>query len=59
MKKSVSKKMFALSVLMSAGILLTGCSGTAAESSESTLMESGAEVVLPKEQVYSVYALTK
>ena len=59
MKKSVSKKMFVLSVLMSAGILLTGCSGTAAESSESTLMESGAEVVLPKEQVYSVYALTK
>ncbi len=36
MKKSVSKKMFALSVLMSAGILLTGCSGTAAEPSEST-----------------------
>lgn len=31
MKKSVSKKMFALSVLMSAGILLTGCSGTEAE----------------------------
>jgi hypothetical protein len=59
MKKSVSKKMFALSVLMSVGILLTGCSGTAAEPSESTLMESGAEVVLPKEQVYSVYALTK
>ena len=88
MKKSVSKKMFALSVLMSAGILLTGCSGTEAEPSESTPMgssteavqgsvggaESGtnhiseklsdllvidAEVVLPKEQVYSVYALAK
>ena len=59
MKNSVSRKMFALSVLMSAGILLTGCSGTAAEPSESTLMESGAEVVLPKEQVYSVYALPK
>lgn len=28
MKKSVSKKMFALSVFMSAGMLLTGCSGT-------------------------------
>lgn len=88
MKKSVSKKMFALSVLMSAGILLTGCSGTEAEPPESTSVgsstetmqgsvggaESGtnhiseklsdmlvidAEVVLPKEQVYSVYALTK
>ena len=88
MKKSVSKKMFALSVLMSAGILLTGCSGTAVEPSESTPTgssteakqesvggaESGtnhiseklsdmlvidAEVVLPKEQVYGVYALTK
>ncbi|MCI8357539.1 MAG: hypothetical protein HFI51_05255, partial [Lachnospiraceae bacterium] len=88
MKKSVSKKMFALSVLMSAGILLTGCSGTAAEPSESTATGSSteamqgsvggaesetnhisetlsdklvidAEVVLPKEQVYSVYALTK
>ncbi len=88
MKKSVSKKMFALSVLMSAGILLTGCSGTAAEPSESTAMGSSteamqgsvggaesetnhisetlsdklvidAEVVLPKEQVYSVYTLTK
>ncbi|MDE7431271.1 MAG: two-component system regulatory protein YycI [Lachnospiraceae bacterium] len=91
MKKSISKKMFALSVLMSAGILMTGCSGTAAEPSKSTLTgssteamqgsiesvggaESGtnyiseklsdklvidAEVVLPKEQVYSVYALTE
>ncbi len=88
MKKSVSKRMFALSALMSAGILLTGCSGTAAEPSESTQMgssteavkgsiggpESGtnhisekvsdmlvidADVVLPKEQVYSVYALTR
>ena len=87
MKKSVSKKMFALSVLVSAGILLTGCSGTAAEPSESTPAEiteatqesaggaeSGtnhisekvsdmlvidADVVLPKDQVYSVYALTK
>lgn len=88
MKKSVSKKMFALSVLMSTGILLTGCSGTAAGPSESTPagssteamqgsvggVESGtnhiseklsdklvidAEVVLPKDQVYSVYALTK
>ncbi len=91
MKKSVLKKMFALSVLMSAGILLTGCSGTAAEPSESTPAGSSteampgsvegaggaelgtshisetlsdklvidAEVVLPKEQVYSVYALTK
>ena len=88
MKKSVSKKMFALSVLMSAGMLLTGCSGTAAEPSESTpegssteamqgsvgVAESGtnhisekvsdmlvidADVILPKEQVYSVYALTK
>ncbi len=91
MKKSVSKKMFALSVLMSAGILLTGCSGTAAEPSESTPTGSGteamqgsvesvggaeagtnhisetlsdrlvidAEVVLPKAQAYSVYALTK
>ena len=87
MKKSVSKRMFALSALISAGILLTGCSGTEAEPSESTPMgssteavqgsvggaESGtnhiseklsdllvidAEVVLPKEQVYSVYALT-
>jgi hypothetical protein len=87
MKKSVSKKMFALSVLVSAGILLTGCSGTAAEPLESTPAEiteatqesaggaeSGtnhisekvsdmlvidADVVLPKDQVYSVYALTK
>lgn len=91
MKESISKKMFALSVLMSVGILMTGCSGTAAEPSESTPtgssteamqgsgesiggVESGtnyiseklsdklvidAEVVLPKEQVYSVYALTK
>uniref|UniRef100_UPI002ED3785E hypothetical protein n=1 Tax=Parablautia intestinalis TaxID=2320100 RepID=UPI002ED3785E len=88
MKKRVSKKMFALSVLMSVGILLTGCSGTKAEPSESTPIESSteaiqgsvggaesgtnhiseklsdmlvidAEVVLPKEQVYSVYALTK
>ena len=88
MKKSVSKKMFALSVLMSAGMLLAGCSGTAAEPSESTpegssteamqgsvgVAESGtnhisekvsdmlvidADVILPKEQVYSVYALTK
>ncbi|MEH2954741.1 hypothetical protein VV089_17420 [Candidatus Merdisoma sp. JLR.KK011] len=88
MKKSVSKKTFVLSVLMSAGILLTGCSGTEAESSESTPMGSSteamqgsvggteagtnhiseklsdmlvidADVVLPKEQVYSVYALTK
>ena len=88
MKKSVSKKTFVLSVLMSAGILLTGCSGTAAEPSESTPAgssietiqesmggaESGtnhisekpsdmlvidADVVLPEEQVYSVYALIK
>ncbi len=88
MKKSVSKRMFALSALISAGILLTGCSGTAAEPSESTPTgssteamkgsiggpESGtnhisekvsdmlvidADVVLPKEQVYSVYALTR
>lgn len=87
MKKSVSKKMFALSVPVSAGILLIGCSGTAAEPSESTPAEiteatqesaggaeSGtnhisekvsdmlvidADVVLPKDQVYSVYALTK
>lgn len=88
MKKSISKKMFALSVLMSTGILLAGCSGTAAGPSESTPagssteamqgsvggVESGtnhiseklsdklvidAEVVLPKDQVYSVYALTK
>ncbi len=91
MKKSISKKMFALSVLMSAGILMTGCSSTIAEPSKSTPTgssteamqgsvesvggaESGtnyiseklsdklvidAEVVLPKEQVYSVYALTK
>ena len=88
MKKSISKRMFALSVLMSTGILLTGCSGTAAGPSESTPagssteamqgsvggVESGtnhiseklsdklvidAEVVLPKDQVYSVYALTK
>lgn len=91
MKKNISKKMFALSVLMSAGILMTGCSGTAAEPSESTPAgscteeaqenawsaggeESGtnhiseklsdqlvidAEVVLPKEQGYSVYALTE
>lgn len=93
MKKSVSKKVFALSVFLSAGVLLTGCSGTAVEPSESTntSMESStdvmqgsaqsvggaesgtnhiseklsdqlvidAEVVLPKEQVYSVYALTK
>ncbi len=88
MKKGASKKMFALSVLVSAGMLLTGCSGTAAEPSESTPTgssietiqesvggaESGtnhisekpsdmlvidADVVLPEEQVYSVYALTK
>ena len=88
MKKGASKKMFALSVLVSAGMLLTGCSGTAAEPSESTPAgssietiqesvggaESGtnhisekpsdmlvidADVVLPEEQVYSVYALTK
>ena len=45
MKKSVSKKMFALSVLMSAGILLTGCSGTEAEPSESTPMGSSTEAV--------------
>lgn len=91
MKKSISKKMSALSVLMSVGILMTGCSGTIAEPSENTPVgssteamqgsvesvggaESGtnyiseklsdklvidAEVVLPKEQVYSVYALTR
>ena len=91
MKKSISKKMFALSVLMSAGILMTSCSGTTAESSENIPTgssteamqgsawsvggaESGtnyisdklsdklvidAEVVLPKEQIYSVYALTR
>lgn len=91
MKKSISKKMFALSVVMSTGILMAGCSGTAAEPSKSTLEESStevvqesvesvgwaesgtnhigeklsdklvidAEVVLPKEQAYSVYALTK
>lgn len=91
MKKSILKKMFALSVVMSVGILMAGCSGTAAEPSKSTLEESStevvqesvesvgwaesgtnhiseklsdklvidAEVVLPKEQAYSVYALTK
>ena len=45
MKKSVSKKTFVLSVLMSAGILLTGCSGTEAESSESTPMGSSTEAM--------------
>lgn len=91
MKKSVSKKMFALSMLLSAAILPAGCSGTASEPAESTpvgssteaMQESAlsvggtesaavhiseklsdqlvidAEVVLPKEQAYSVYALAK
>lgn len=91
MKKSISKKMFALSVLMSAGILMPGCSSTAAEPLKSIPTgisteamqgngesvggaESGtnyiskklsdklvidAEVILPKKQVYSVYALKK
>ncbi len=87
MKKSVLKKMFALSGLVSVGMLLTGCSGTA-EPSESTptgssteamqgsvgVAESGtnhiseklsdmlvidADVTLPKDQIYSVYTLTK
>ncbi|MCM1184625.1 MAG: two-component system regulatory protein YycI [Roseburia sp.] len=91
MKKSISKKMFALSVFLSAGILMTGCSDTAAEPSKSIPAESStevmqgsvesaegaesgtshireklsdqpvidAEVILPEEQVYSVYVLTK
>ena len=87
MKKSVLKKMFALSGLVSVGMLLTGCSGTA-EPSESTptgssteamqgsvgVAESGtnhiseklsdmlvidADVTLPKDQIYSVYTLTR
>ncbi|MCM1112594.1 MAG: two-component system regulatory protein YycI [Muribaculum sp.] len=60
-KKSTSKKMFALSALMSAGILMTGCSGTPAEPSKNTeaVQVIDAEGVLPKEQAYSVYALTK
>ena len=45
MKKSVSKKMFALSVLMSAGMLLTGCSGTAAEPLERTPAGSSTEAI--------------
>lgn len=45
MKKSISKKMFALSVLMSAGILMTGCSGTAAEPQESTPAGSSTEAM--------------
>ena len=45
MKKSVSKKMFALSVLMSASILLTGCSGTAAEPSEGTPTKGSTEAM--------------
>lgn len=90
-QRSIFKKMFALSVLMSAAILMTGCSGIAAGTLESTETERGsealqesaasaggavtggnhisgqwsdqlvvdAEVVLPKENAYSVYALTK
>jgi hypothetical protein len=88
-KKVKSLSLAAFSVLMPAGILMTGCSGTAAEPSKNTPTESSteamrgrvesaggagtdyiretlsdklvidAEVVLPNEQEYSVYALSK
>lgn len=45
MKKSISKKRLVLSVVMSAGILMAGCSSMAAESSKSTPEGSSTEVV--------------